>query len=272
MASKFLLCISDISEKLLQNAVEWHLFQLHWMLRCLADAAPGRRRLADMASCRRRLIDGLDRQRLADGAWQMASGRHGIWQTRRLAVSVCHTATARRRLPRLSGRRCLPDGLGRRRLADSVWQTACQTRHLADMASCRCRLIDGHGRRQMAPGRHGVWQMRCLADAAFGSQCLPDSDCQTPSAKAVWQMLSVDGLGRRPARRHLPDTVCQMPSLPNASGFYRIWLKFKVTVSGRRRLLDGLGRQCLADGLPDAASARRRLLDAASARHRLPNA
>ncbi len=34
MASKFLLRISDISEKVLQNAVEWCLFELHRMLQC----------------------------------------------------------------------------------------------------------------------------------------------------------------------------------------------------------------------------------------------
>ncbi len=34
MGLKFLFCISDISEKVLQNRVEWCLFELHSMLQC----------------------------------------------------------------------------------------------------------------------------------------------------------------------------------------------------------------------------------------------
>ncbi len=34
MASKFLLRINDITEKLLQNAAEWRSFELHSMLQC----------------------------------------------------------------------------------------------------------------------------------------------------------------------------------------------------------------------------------------------
>ncbi len=91
--------------------------------------------------------------RLADGIWQMPSGR------RRVCRGVLQAP---------SDRRCLPDGP----LSDAV----CQMGRLAE--GC---LSDGVCQTPCLPDaiwQRAVWQTQHLADTVSGRHCLPDAVCR----------------------------------------------------------------------------------------------
>ncbi len=149
--------------------------------------------------------------------------RDGVWQT----------GSARRRLPA---------GLGRRRLADGVWQTRCLS---SARRPARHRLPDGLGRRRLA---NGVWQTtsgrRRLADTVCQGR-LVDGVCQaiwqTPhlsSARRPWQTVS-GRLADAICQGRLPDgvwQVWQMPSVRHRLVYVAIGLSTRVKPWNEARL------------------------------------
>ncbi len=139
----------------------------------LTDAATGRQHLPDgpLPSGRR-------------GVCQMASGRHGIWQT----PAVCQTPSGRGPSGRRrnwqtvsgrgpSGRRCLAEGC----LADGVWQMWCLADAVCPMAVCQMLS----GRHLLGEGRlaDGIWQTPSARRGVLQTPRLPDTVLQTPLSK-----------------------------------------------------------------------------------------
>ncbi len=217
----------------------------------------------------------------------MASARRGIWQTVSGRCGVCQT-------------RCLADGVWQTLyLADGVCQTAdampdtvcqtalCQTLHLPYAASGGgCRLADAVRWRpavriwHTVSGRHGIWQTAsCRWHLPSGRRGvwqmprLPYGVYQTALCQmAIWQ--TTDAMPYAVCQTpHLPDAVCNTLSARRLSA-RRCICHTRRLPSGRRRQMAS-GSPHLADAIWQIASAvwlTRRLPDATSARHRLPDA